>query len=176
MTPTVLMISKSTVDFTSLLKATKELLGRSISQGLDSVNIEVKDLASFVCILDEFMSEASNPLTSLRDAGDLLKHIHFVFLVIMDHILYVELLETSGLSFSTTTTIQPSIVASIVSGTLIEWRTAVINMSTGRESYFARIAMNAIMKSIERAGLSGLWSNYRKDVMVDSTIKLIPRA
>ncbi len=163
MVPEILAIEQSAVNFKQFLVIAKNLLGRSITASLDAHKMEVGSLASFIQVLDEMSAESSNPATSLREAGDLLKHLHFTFLATVDLDTYVELLETSGLNFTSVETSRRGVMMAIVSGNLLEWRTAVINTLThNRAGYNVQAFMNKVITWFEVAGLGGLWSNFTK--------------
>lgn len=173
--PAAILVSKPDVDFKNLLFLCKSFLNRSISAGLDKQNRPAKDAAGYICLLDEFAAPGSEPSFSLQEAGDLLKHLHFSFLCAMMRRDYITLLEKTGLHFTVSEEMPEGNVLAMVSGTLSEWRTCVICLSTTRANQSERHFANKILEQLDLQGLSQLFAAYSRARERDGTVLLLER-
>ena len=173
--PAAILVSKPDVDFKNLLFLCKSFLNRSISAGLDKQNRPVKDAAGYICLLDEFAAPGSEPSFSLQEAGSLLKHLHYSFLVAVMKRDYVRLLEVTGLHFTVSEDMPEGNVLAVVSGNLSEIRTCIINLSTTRASVPERHFVNKILEQLDLQGLGQLFAAYSRAKERDGTVLLLER-
>jgi len=171
--PEVFQLVHPFIDQGKLLLFGKQLLGRSLSQGIDSIKDDLGPLASFLCILDEFQNDRkADPIGSLRKAGAILYHLSVSLLFVTDGDLRIELLENTKLNMLGHETVRPGLFGIVASGSLDVWRDCIINLSTGDESWAARQLMNKTLAVFTKMGIGALWQDYRKDGLVDGTFRL----
>lgn len=164
----VIPIASTTIDWKTLLTVTNTVLGRSITQGSDAKNLSVGDLASYIRSLGEFEYENSDPTTTLREAGSLLRHAYFSFLCLSSRTTIQEIGLISGLNVL----LSEADDCGIFSGNLEQWRTAIINGCTPRVSKIVRLFFDKCLNHFEQIGLGTIWSNYVKVVLKDTTFQL----
>ena len=126
-------ISGSTISWTRFLKDVLQVTGRSPTRSIDESGLTLSDYAKYIIALKELRSkEVSNPVDILRDAGSLLQHIHFSFLIGGSVGLIFKICELTALSVLSTR-IKKGRFA-LVSGTLREWKNAVTELSKDKSS------------------------------------------
>lgn len=165
-------ITSTTVDFNTLLLTTKKALHRSISDSVDSHNMPARTPAGFLACLGEFHTEGSNPHNVLREAGCFLEFMTYGFLLITNRELTFEIIQESRLPFLTTETIRVDHTLSFLSGTLSQWRTAIINCASDRMPSDIRLFANKSMSYFEKIGLSEVFAKFDKVMMPDQTYRL----
>lgn len=175
MQPLVILIGKTEIDWTNYLGIARQALGHSISQGIDSNNIEPNTLAAFISTLSELFNSNGNPITSLRDAGCLIDHINFSYLVISDTSVPFYLLQNSNLRIHIKETLVSGCSLLYVSGSLMVWRESIINLTTGSEPHAVRLVIDKIMLIFEQEGFKEIFFNYKKQMLPDKTFKLIEK-
>jgi hypothetical protein len=173
MIPEVLLIAKTQVEWNIFLKTIKQLIGHNVSQALDSSRVD--GLAAFICSLGEMETDVLDSVFILRNAGSLLEHIMYSFLLVAERELFRTISFKTKLSIHEVKTIRDGIDCGIISGNLSEWRTAIINCTTGTESQDLRIFLNKVLFLFERDGLHELWVLYEKEWLPDATVKLIEK-
>lgn len=159
-------IARTQVDWQALLQLAKQVLGRSISAGVDNRKQVVGDLRSYLAVLGELDIEGSDPDAVLREAGSLLRHVHYGFLVATATDLRVDVLAESDLRVSGESK------CFVVSGNLEQWRTAIINGCTSRSKYVVRLFYDKCLAIFEREGLGSVWLMYEKANVADRTFRL----
>jgi hypothetical protein len=160
----VIPIARTQVDWHILLSAAKQLLGRSLASGLDARKQQVGDAASYLVALAELEREGVDVTSVLREAGSLLRNIHYSFLVTGVNLYWIA--TTSSLKVTGTER------CAIVSGNLEEWRTAIVNGCTDRSSLEVRMFYDKCLLHFERDGLGQVWNNFAKSTMPDDSFKL----
>lgn len=165
----IALVAKTVPCAPVLLKLAKGCLGRSLSKRLDELRLPTDTLSAFIVMLGELEQEGCNPAEVLREAGPLLRHASYSFAIRGSSTLLHELAITSDLK------ILGDSEFAVVSGNLEEWRTAIINGSTGRELYEIAQFYTRVLSLFEIDGLGQLWANYQKVSGSDSVIKLSPK-
>lgn len=166
------MIGKLNIDFPAFLIAANKGLNKSLTRGLDSQGKDTKSIAAYLVMLAEMRQDNVDPNKVLQDAGQLLKHAYYVFQVIVDHETMFDLLELNTLAVHNAECIN-SVYLSVVSGTLEDWRTAIINGCSDQATFNIRLLFDKILLMFEKEGLSKLWVNYSKRKLPDDTFRLL---
>ncbi len=129
----VIPITASTIAWTDFLKDTMQITGYSPIRSIDASGLTLSNYAKYIVALGELRSkEVMNPIDTLRDAGSLLQHIHFSFLIGGSTGLIFKIYELTTLSVLSTR-IKKGRFA-LVSGTLGEWKNAVTELSKAKSS------------------------------------------
>ena len=147
----ILPLSQNQVNWVSYLKSASDYLERSLTSSLDSRGDSVGDIRSFLCTLGELIRPNSPPEYVIKNAGSLLRHIHYSFMVIDGPVF--DLLERTGLNITVADQV------AIVSGNLGQWRSALIDgMSIGCKKPL-RLFCDWCYLYFKKEGFSDLWSN-----------------
>jgi hypothetical protein len=165
------MISQPMVNWDTLIQTATNTLGRSPTETLDHRRIGFKKkLPDFLSILKEITLPKSDPL---NNAGHLLEHMHFVFGVVTTRTTTLEILTHSRLAVSTTIAKNPDFYFTVISGTLNQWQTAIINCCVEGVSTEVRSFGTQVLNFLETQGLKSFMSPMTKVSMSDGTVRLI---
>lgn len=148
-------ILSTTVDWHTYLLAAKSALGRSITSKSDEQGIKANTLSAFIASLGAFKRPKESPVEIISNAGDLLNHSFFGFLVICPASVLFSLLESTPLSVLSADAGHNRIA--IVSGTLAQWYTA---LKTSNQDILP--ITNECMRFFESLGVGTIWRNYTK--------------
>lgn len=138
-------------------------------RGIDASPIILSEYARFIASLGEFrQNEKTEPLKILRNPGDLLKHLQFSFLIPGSKELFFQLLELTELS------IIFQVDQGIVSGSLEQWKNAIVNCLN---SYYSpskelRQIFDECLLFFDFCGLQAIFFDYRKFGLKDGTFLL----
>lgn len=171
MIPKVEMITRSMIDWNVYLQETNEKLGRSVTRNLDSKNMPVQTLASFIATLDSFRDESSDPLKAVREGGGLLEHLHFGFLIQATSVAILEIIERTGLRTISKKIDKDSALA-VVSGNLLNWYTAILHGCNEARTFECRVAFNMCLLLFDRQGLGEVWGLFCKERLKDNSFTL----
>lgn len=169
----ILPIIQPAINWTELVKSAEAALGYSPAKY--DAKRPLSEAARFLALAAMFKNKAdSDAVASLREARSILEHLSFGFLVACDRETIFELMQCTNLQVSTNSAITGDSVA-IVTGTLAEWRDAIIELSADN-TYCMRLLLDKIFVYFERQGLGELWADYKKQTLKDQTILLIPKS
>jgi hypothetical protein len=85
----------------------------------------------------------------------------------------VDILEAAaGLPVVTSETLARNVMLAILTGTLAQWRDAVVSGSTRTAEYNVRQTFCQIMALFEQAGLGKVWKDYQPKPLDDNTFFL----
>jgi hypothetical protein len=166
----IFLIAETKID-QSFLALAQKVIHRSISIELDRKNMPFGDLASYISILGEAHEAGSDPIVSQREAGCLLQHISISFLVVSTKEALYEIATQTSLSFLTVECNEVYETA-IVSGTLEQLRTEIINGCSTTASLPNRYFANKTLILLEKAGLGRVFDTFSKKVSKDGTFLL----
>ncbi len=151
----------SAIAWSELIKYIAELTGQSPTSSVDSYGYKLSDYASFVSSVGEFRTgKIQNPLITIQNANDILNHLHFGFLIYGKSSLIFVILEQTDLKI-TTAKIKNGRVA-IVTGTLGQWKQAVISILSNKTTGEARQIFSYCYDFFQSIGLQSVWAEYRK--------------
>lgn len=85
----------------------------------------------------------------------------------------IDILEAaSGLPVVTTETLARNVMLAILTGTLAQWRDAIVSGSTREAEYNVRATFCQIMSLFEQGGLGKVWKDYQSKPLEDNTFYL----
>lgn len=169
MTPDAVLILSPSVDLPRLLSLTHKMLGYSLADAVDASRKQHSDD-------DKFLS----CLAALRDqqapAGlsqDVLSHTSYSFLVAADERDLLDMLSfADGMHFVVQDTVARGVQAAFITGTLSQWREAVIGGMSRNAQPNVRVGFHKIMRLLEERGLAATWRDYITKPLNDSTLLL----
>ncbi len=138
-------------------------------RGVDASPLVFKEYAKFIAALGEYREgKETPPLQTLQAPGDLLEHLYFSFLIPGSRKFFFRLLELTKLSVVYTKE------EGIVSGTLTNWRSAIINCLETAYSPTTemREIFNELMDFFGVVGLHAIFNSHRKLGLKDGTYLL----
>lgn len=172
MLPQVKLIGKSEIDSRSFYGDLRQALGRAVTGPIDKAGADPEKVASLIVATCEMLVPDQNYHKILRNPGSVTKHFFFSFFALS--------LRSHCSEFSQHTTLgchcvqaKHSLHLHLLSGTLEQWRTAIINCSSDIVEPDFRKLINCCMFEFEKIGLKDLWFNYSKQTASDDTIRLI---
>ncbi|HDZ14089.1 hypothetical protein LCGC14_0646450 [marine sediment metagenome] len=161
----------STISWADLIKDIAELIGRSPTSGIDSYKYKLSDYASFLATVNEFRTgNTQNPLKIIQNANDILDHLHFGFLMYGKSSLFFHILEQTDLKI--TSVRAKNYRVAIVTGTLGQWKQAIINILTNKSTSEAQWVFSYCYDFFQSIGLQSVWADYRKKQTGDHTYLL----
>lgn len=150
------------------------MTGRSPARGLDSSNLKLSDYARFLVSIGEFQSgKEQTPLDILREESNPLKHLFFGFLISGSTSLIFRIMELTTLEVTTARGLD-KIRAAIVTGTLGQWKDAIVACLDQRmvHNFELRWTFNQCLDFLHAAGLRAIFDNYRRKGLDDRTFLL----
>ncbi len=153
-------LGKTQVDLKSLLTVVKHKLGKSLK--VDDQRYPLDNPLCYLLTLTDFKDVPCD----LSDLGALLKHEHYSFIMTCTEREMVEIVMESDLSITTA----PDNELAILSGTLEQWRTTILN---GCALDSVRGFANLVLLEFERMGLKSLWTKYSKSYLKNGSFKLL---
>lgn len=168
----VVPIALSQVAFSDYLSVSKELLGRSVTCGVDSCPAKLSDIARYLASLAEFkLGRTSDVQSNLRRPGLWLRHFSLSFMVLSSTSTISFLAEATSLDVLSASAEDEGRVA-ILSGTLANWRDAVIMCCSPDVPKRLRELFNIMKRAFGQLGLDDLWFEYRAKDLQDKTFYL----
>lgn len=155
------LINSPSIDFATLLGVAYEALGRNVASAADASHRKMVDAEKLLSCLAALRNGATAITASL------LAHVSFSVLLATDQCDLLDILDvTSGMSFVRSTT--PSgIDIVVITGTLRQWRDAVVS-ATGETALPAvRVCYSKILLLFDRAGLTSIWSDFERSPALD---------
>jgi hypothetical protein len=164
-----LLIQQPSIDFTKLLATSHEMFGYSLSANSDASLKRLSDSERFLSCLAAMKN--NNAPVSL--SPHLLTHVSFSVLVAANERDLVDILEyCSSMSFTVADTIIRGIQAAVVTGTLSQWKIAVLSGCHESTEPSVRFMFNKVLAIFEADNL-GVWSDCtRTNHREDSTLLL----
>ncbi|KPK54272.1 MAG: hypothetical protein AMS22_06100 [Thiotrichales bacterium SG8_50] len=172
MKPGVIPIMQTKLDLNRLLPVARNVLGYSLAKAADAATVPLDELPHALSCLAAF-KDAKAPISvgwarpqwSLLTAG---------FFIVATELDTLDILEAvSGMEIAVTETTQRGIFATIVSGTLTQWREAVLKGCRNTPCPpGVRYALNMIYRHFESVGLRDLFYGLRIVPQDDQTFLL----
>jgi hypothetical protein len=155
MKPEAIIICRPDVDMSTFLGVALKTLGHSLAATADASGLQLSDAGRFLSCLASLRSPKAGVELNLK----LLPHVSFSVLIVADELDMMDILEcAAGMPFVTAETIIRGVLLVIVTGTLIQWRAAVIAGSSCDVEPTVRFVFNR---------LHGLFKDERLDVWGD---------
>lgn len=143
--------------FQSLVTAA---IKRSPTAALDRKSVTERNMASAIVSFAEFEAEGTDYIATLRDAGSVLRHFMVSFLTMCDSTQLLFDIATEG--DLRILTCDDNEKLSIISATLEQWRTSIINFASHRATSSHRQFAEAVLQAFDRMKLGRIWENYTR--------------
>jgi hypothetical protein len=153
-----ILIQTPCIDFSKFLSASHEMFGYSPSAASDASHRQLNDTERFLSCLAS-MKDKNAPLTL---PPHLLTHVLFSVLVATDERDMMDVLECcSSMAFTVADTLARGVQAAVISGTLSQWKTAVLSGCDYSTEQSVRFIFNKILILFETANLN-VWQDFKK--------------
>ncbi len=163
-----ILIQQPAVDFDILLTTSHEMFGYSLSASSDASHKKLSDSERFLSCLAA-MKDRKAP-TGL--SPHLLTHVSFSVLVATSERDLVDILECcSSMPFTVADTVVRGIQAAVVTGTLSQWKIAVLSGCHQTTEPSVRFVFNKILSIFESSNL-GVWDDCTRKNQDDNTLLL----
>lgn len=158
------LVSEPKIFWEGLLRAAYQILGRSLTRGLDERNEGPDSLPAYLACLLELGRPGANFLQEVRLNNSILRHVSLSFLL---HDAQVS--PEAGLSLLS----QGELC--LASGTLLQWKEAVLAGCTPQAPHKMRLTACQIYFQLDRLGLAEIFGNYQKVDEHDKTFSFKPK-
>lgn len=167
----VIPISQTEINWAEYLGTLNDALNRSPTATIDSQSLEMNfSLSNYLSTLKEIMKPGSDPF---RDASSLLDHVHVSFIVITTKETMLQLITETRLNFTTTETKHNDYYLAVVSGTLSQWRTAVLNCCAEFVNTDIRQFGTMVLNVFEQTKIRQFLDGLTRVPMADGTVRLL---
>ena len=153
------MITTPSIDFTTLLGLTYDTLDRNVASQADASHRKMVDAEKFLSCLAAFKC------VEATITPQLLAHVSFSVLIIADESDLLDILSRTGMSFVTAETTVSGVSIAVATGTLGQWRDAVISGTNLQSASIVRTCYSKILLLFDRAGLTSVWSDYQRSTL-----------
>ncbi len=162
------LIQQPSIDFTKFLGLSHKMFGYSPAKSADSSRRQLSDSERFLsCLAALYDQQAPVSLPP-----HLLSHVSFsVLLIASDRDLLDALQYCAGMPFVAADTIARGVQAAVVTGTLAQWRDAVISGCQAKVEPTVRILFNKILGIFESNNLR-VWNDCTRKQSTDNTLLL----
>jgi hypothetical protein len=164
-------ITVSAVNWQQYVDTAAELLGHAPSRGVDASPSKLSDFAKYTASLAEFAAKRElDPRGVLRRPGSHLRHLFFSVMVCEKHATILRIAEDESLAVISSSAGKER--AAILSGTLSEWREAVIAFCDKDSPRDLRELFNEVKRMFDHIGLRDIWHGYQQRKLPDKTYHL----
>ena len=162
------LIQCPSIDFTKFLGLSHKMFGYSPARSADASRRKLSDSERFLSCLAAFNDQQA-PVSL---PPHLLTHVSFsVLLMASDRDLLDALQYCAGMPFVAADTVVRSVQAAVVTGTLAQWRDAVISGCQPEAEQTVRTLFNKILAIFESANLK-VWNDCGRKQSLDNTLLL----
>ena len=155
MIPNAVLIQQPAIDFSTFLAITNKVIGYSPSQAADGTCRRLHDAEKFTSCLAA-MKDGNAPVGL---PPHLMTHVSFSLLVVADTRDTQDILEyCAGMPFVITDTVARGVSVTVITGTLAQWRTAVIAGCGYSVETSVRVLFNHVVSLFESANLN-IWKD-----------------
>lgn len=167
----ITLIGMNTVAWQEYLSLTSEWFGHSPSKGVDACPSKLTDFAKYTASLGEFLvGKELDAKRTLRERGPWLQHTFFTFMFIASDAIVLKVAETTDLSVLSAKAEEGRGV--VVSGTLEQWRDAVVLCCGVHSNKRLRSIFNQIKQIFDQMGLQDVFFEFRPKDAGDGTFLL----
>lgn len=168
----VIPVILSNVNWTKYLDTAQELLGHNPARGVDASTSKLSVFAKFTASLAEFKLKTElNAKQTLRTPGPWLDHTFYGFLIYTSSTTILGIAESTDLAILSAQGGKGE-RAAIVSGTLKQWREAVIVCCNATATERVRRLFNQIKGMFDQVGLADIWFEFSLKGLPDKTFFL----
>jgi hypothetical protein len=169
----VIPVILSNVNWTKYIDTAQELLGYKPTRGVDASTSKLSEFAKFTASLAEFKLKTElNAKQTLRTPGPWLDHTFYGFLVESTASTILGIAESTDLALLSVQSNGKGMRAAIVSGTLKQWRDAVIVCCNATAMERVRRLFNQIKGMFDQIGLADVWFEFSHKSLPDKTFLL----
>jgi hypothetical protein len=162
------LIQQPNVDFSTFLATAHEMFGYSPSAASDAINKQLSDSERFLSCLSAMKDQ--NAIVGLPP--HLLAHVSFSVLLAANERDILDVLEyCSTMAFTTAETVARGVDAAVITGTLSQWKDAVVAGCSPQVEASVRVLFNKILSLFESQNLS-VWGNCSRKTHQDNTLLL----
>lgn len=163
-----ILIQQPAIDFTKFLGLSHKMLGFSPASKADASRRQLSDAERFLSCL-AVMKDSNAPVSL---SPHLLTHVSFSVLLAADERDMLDILEyCSSMPFVACDTVARGVQAAVVTGTLAQWRDAVISGCQPAVEPNVRTLFNKILSIFEAACLN-VWNDCDRRPGPDNTLLL----
>jgi hypothetical protein len=159
----VILVSITTVDWPTFIKEANNILGRSPTRGIDAKGIK-DQLPGYLAAIDSINNPNSDPTIVLKNAVIILEHVHLGFLI-----------ETTDAAKILEATLLRGTVGqdlSLFSGTLGQWKSAVLEFCNEKYNYKLRQIFNEVYLILRQFGLVDIFAGHHTQTSTHKTFTL----
>lgn len=169
MIPQSALVTQPSLALDNLVVACSQLFTHKVSDGIDKSPRKLSDSEKFLSIIDGMRTPGAPASLS----PDLLKHVTFSILTVSDERDMLDIMQIcSGMSTTLAETKGRGIMAVVITGTLCQWREAVILGCSKSSSFEVRAGFNQIHSLFVGVGLSSIWKRMKQSNDDDGTFLL----
>lgn len=129
----------------------------------------IKSLSDFVVAVTRLTDKTSSKRIIMRKTSDVLRHLSFSFLIQADEpAVLFSALNRGNFAITVATDFK----SAIVTGTLLDWKSAIEVYCVESETTDIRRFYDAVLIFLTRIGLHDLWDGRYKPMMPDQTFYL----
>lgn len=159
MIPRSVLVTQPSLSVENLAVACSQLFDHKVVEGVDKSVRKLSDAERFLSIIDAMR----RPDAPVGLNPDLLKHVTFsVLTVAMEEDMLAILEICSGMSATLADTKGRGIMAAVITGTLNQWRDAVVAGCRRHVVYEVRSGFNQIHSLFVGSGLGAVWRGYKQ--------------
>lgn len=151
-----LLITTPAVNFNQFLAAGRQMTGRSLSSVADSSHRPMSDTEKYLSCLSVLHGDAG-----VGFAPRLLAHVSFSMLVWGDERDLLDVFQICGMPFVVADTVTRNVQAAVITGTLAQWRDAIVSGLRPSIDENIRHLFGQMMIRFEQCGLA-IWQDYTK--------------
>ena len=168
MNPEVLLVTTPAVNFRAFLGACLHVLGYTPARAADASPRDLSEAEKFLSCLAAIRDQQAPAAL----APNLLAHVSFSIFLVADERDLLDILERcAGMPFVTAETLARGVLATVITGTLAQWRDAVAAGSSREVEPSARAGFNKVYGLFCGVGLN-VWGDYRAREAPDCTLLL----
>jgi hypothetical protein len=169
MNPSAILISAPAIDFRAFLGLSHKVLGRSPAAPSDACRRELSDAERFLSCLAALRDEHA----PIGLSPHLLAHVSFSAFIGADERDMLDILQLcAGMPFVAVETIVRGVQAAVVTGTLSQWKDAVVSGCSKGVPLPARHCFNKLHGLFVAAGLN-VWHDFTARNASDQTFLLL---
>jgi hypothetical protein len=169
MMPDAVLIQVPSIDFRTFIGLSHKVLGRSPATSSDACRRELSDAERFLSCLAAMRDERA----PVGLSPHLLKHVSFSAFIGADERDMLEILQLcAGMPFVVVETIVRDVQAAVVTGTLSQWRDAVVSGCAKGVPTPVRHCFNKLHGLFTASGLN-VWGDYTPRSSPDQTYLLL---
>ncbi len=169
MNPSAILISAPSIDFRTFIGLSHQALGRSLAASSDACRRELSDAERFLSCLAAMRDEKA----PVGLSPHLLQHVSFSAFIAADERDMLAILQLcAGLPFVAVETIVRGVQAAVVTGTLSQWKDAVVSGCRKEVATPVRHCFNKLHGLFIAAGLH-VWQDFTPRGTSDQTFLLL---